>query len=61
MTASERDLTTAERTLATYETVGLGFDDLVQEYTALHQEIDKKKWALREFKFSLDASTSSAL
>ncbi|ELU12924.1 hypothetical protein CAPTEDRAFT_198726 [Capitella teleta] len=48
--STEYDLKQVDQTLAAYEAVGSGFDNLVQEYTRLKDEIDNKKWALRELK-----------
>lgn len=38
------------QTLLAYESVGMGFDSLVQQYTTLMAEIDNKKWALSELR-----------
>lgn len=39
---------TLRQRLGEYERVGLGFADIVAEYTKLLQEIEDKKWALQE-------------
>ena len=40
--------------LIAYESVGMGFDALVQQYAALMAEIDNKKWALSELRQTQD-------
>ena len=40
--------------LVAYESVGMGFDTLVQQYGALMAEIDNKKWALSELRQTQD-------
>ncbi|KAK3726769.1 hypothetical protein QZH41_010411 [Actinostola sp. cb2023] len=47
-----RQLQRAGQTLQAYESVGMGFDQLVQEYTVLLREIDNKRWALSELRQS---------
>ena len=42
------------QTLLAYESVGMGFDSLVEQYTALMAEIDNKKWALSELRQTQD-------
>ena len=38
--------------LETYQSVGMGFDDLVQEYGRLKDEVENKQWALAELEQS---------
>jgi hypothetical protein len=38
----------AIKKLQEYESIGLGFDDLVSEYAAILNEIKEKTWALNE-------------
>uniref|UniRef100_A0A6I8PCK5 HAUS augmin like complex subunit 4 n=1 Tax=Ornithorhynchus anatinus TaxID=9258 RepID=A0A6I8PCK5_ORNAN len=45
----EQDLENSRRLLGAYEVLGAEFDGLVQEYAQLRQEIDNKRWAIREF------------
>lgn len=48
------ELKKVSQALSTYESVGQDFDAMVQEYTKLRDDVDNKKWALREFKHSLE-------
>ena len=57
--STQEEWTKASEVLKTYESVGMGFDGLVQEYTHLQDEIANKKWALRELKVSLNGSKFS--
>ena len=51
---SSAELHRLTQTLVAYESVGMGFDGLVQQYTALMAEIDNKKWALSELRQNQD-------
>lgn len=51
---SSAELLRLTQTLLAYESVGMGFDSLVQQYTTLMAEIDNKKWALSELRQSKD-------
>ena len=51
---TQQDLRQAEQSLQAYTAVGSTFDAVVLEYTNLKDEIDNKKWGLRELKHSLD-------
>ena len=44
------DISASSQALKAYESVGLGFDALVREYTYLKEEIENKQWAIRELK-----------
>lgn len=47
---TQHDLSTTGHALKAYEAVGSGFDDLVKDYTQIRDELDNKKWAIRELK-----------
>ena len=49
----ETDLTRHKQAIKSYETLGMGFDEIVSEYQELKAAVDNKKWALRELKQSL--------
>lgn len=54
------EISSASQALKSYESVGLGFDALVREYTYLKDEIENKKWAIKELKtevLGLDAAS----
>ena len=51
---SSAELHRLTQTLLAYESVGMGFDGLVQQYTTLMAEIDNKKWALSELRQNQD-------
>ena len=51
---SSAELHRLSQTLLAYESVGMGFDGLVQQYTTLMAEIDNKKWALSELRQNQD-------
>lgn len=51
---SSAELLRLTQTLLAYESVGMGFDSLVQQYTTLMAEIDNKKWALSELRQTQD-------
>lgn len=50
----ETDLARHAQALKSYETLGMGFNEIVAEYQELRAAIDNKKWALRELKQSLE-------
>ena len=52
---SSAELHRLTQTLLAYESVGMGFDSLVQQYTTLMAEIDNKKWALSELRQNQDS------
>lgn len=52
MSSTQKEWTKVSEALKTYQSVGMGFDDLVQEFTQLRDEIENKKWALRELRVS---------
>ncbi|KAH1182301.1 hypothetical protein KIL84_010055 [Mauremys mutica] len=45
----EQELATAQKILATYESLGPEFEGLVQEYAQLCGAVENKRWALHEF------------
>ena len=45
-----KELQHASHTLQAYQSVGLGFDNLVKQYSVLMTEIDNKTWALSELR-----------
>ena len=47
---TEQDLQQVSQALRAYESVGMGFDLLVKEYTQLRDDVDNKRWAVRELK-----------
>ena len=49
---TQHELSTVQHALAAYESVGVGFDSLVDEYTKLSGDIENKKWALQELALS---------
>ena len=51
---SSTELQSSKQALKAYESVGMGFDALVQQYTRLTAEIDNKKWALSELRQTQD-------
>ncbi|KAK2556782.1 HAUS augmin-like complex subunit 4 [Acropora cervicornis] len=51
---SAAELHRLSQMLIAYESVGMGFDALVQQYAALMAEIDNKKWALSELRQTQD-------
>ena len=53
---TQSELSQVEQSLKAYTAVGDSFDNIVREYTYLKDEIESKKWALREFKHSLNSS-----
>ncbi|XP_073233389.1 HAUS augmin-like complex subunit 4 [Porites lutea] len=55
---SSAELHRLTQTLLAYESVGMGFDSLVQQYTTLMAEIDNKKWALSELRQTQDYDLS---
>ena len=55
---SSAELHRLTQTLLAYESVGMGFDSLVQQYTTLMAEIDNKKWALSELRQTQDDDLS---
>ena len=58
---TERELSQSTTALRSYETVGTGFDAVVQEFTRLRSDIENKRWALHELKkHPLNTTTSEA-
>ena len=53
---TQNELSQVEQSLKAYTSVGDNFDNIVREYTYLKDEIESKRWALREFKHSLNSS-----
>lgn len=51
---TEQVIQQVSQALVAYESVGMGFDSLVEEYTQLRDEVENKKWAVRELKHSLE-------
>lgn len=51
---SEREYSNVTQALKAYESVGMGFDSLVNEYSRLRNEVENKQWALSEFQQSLE-------
>lgn len=47
---TQQELSHVSKALQTYESVGMGFDAIVDEFTRLRDEIDNKKWAVHELK-----------
>ena len=39
--------------LKSYDAIGLDFDTIVKEYTCLRDDVESKRWSLRELKHSL--------
>ncbi|XP_071957377.1 HAUS augmin-like complex subunit 4 isoform X2 [Antedon mediterranea] len=50
---NEKELNQVSQALQSYQSLGMGFDKMVQEYDQLQAEIDNKRWALSEFKTSM--------
>lgn len=48
MKEKRKEYTHATEALKSYESVGMGFDDLVEQYKILKEEIENKQWALNE-------------
>lgn len=58
---TEQELSQSTTALRTYESVGTGFDAVVQEFTRLRSDIENKRWALHELKkHPLNTATSDA-
>ncbi|XP_022108746.1 HAUS augmin-like complex subunit 4 isoform X2 [Acanthaster planci] len=55
----DKDVTRLSQALQAYQSIGMGFDQLVQEYEQLQAAIDNKTWALTELKQSLVSDTAS--
>lgn len=51
---TEREYSNVTQSLKAYESVGMGFDSLVNEYSRLKNEVENKHWALSEFQQSLE-------
>ncbi len=51
-----KELSDVQQSLKAYTSVGEEFDNIVKEYTWVKDEIEAKKWALRELKHTLDMS-----
>lgn len=51
---SSTELLRSKQALKSYESVGMGYDALVQRFTHLTAEIDNKKWALSELRQTQD-------
>lgn len=47
---TKEELNRVSQLLETYEAVGMGFGDLVNQFMNLREEVDNKKWALHELK-----------
>ncbi|KAL3858924.1 hypothetical protein ACJMK2_009173 [Sinanodonta woodiana] len=45
---SEKEKTHRSRALQTYQSVGMGFDSIVEEFGRLKKELENKQWALKE-------------
>ncbi|XP_076111308.1 HAUS augmin-like complex subunit 4 [Mytilus galloprovincialis] len=50
---TETEYTNVSQALKAYESVGMGFDSLVNEYSKLKNEVENKQWALKEFQQSI--------
>ena len=50
----QHETSTTGHALRAYEAVGSGFDDLVRDFTKLREELENKKWAIRELKNTPD-------
>ena len=57
---TKHELSEASQACKSYESVGLGFETLVKEYTHLRDEIANKQWAIRELKPVLDLDVPTA-
>ena len=58
---TEQELRRCTTALRAYESVGLDFDAVVQEFTQLRSDIENKRWALHELKkHPLNTSTTDA-
>ncbi|XP_014666374.1 PREDICTED: HAUS augmin-like complex subunit 4 [Priapulus caudatus] len=44
----EQEMTAVVRALTTYQSVGSGFDEIVEEYGRLQSELENKQWTLKE-------------
>lgn len=53
-TETESEYSNVTQALKAYESVGMGFDSLVNEYSRLKNEVENKQWALSEFQQSLE-------
>ena len=51
---TQSEVQQVSQVLAAYESIGMGFDSLVEEYTKLRDEVENKTWAVRELKHSLE-------
>ena len=51
---THNEIQQVSQVLAGYESIGMGFDSLVEEYTKLCDEVENKTWAVRELKHSLE-------
>ena len=56
ITKTQNELSQVEQSLKAYTSVGDNFDNIVREYTYLKDEIESKRWALKEFKHSMNSS-----
>jgi hypothetical protein len=48
LAVKERDLHRVRMALQAYSSLGYGFDQLAEEYSALMRELENKEWALSE-------------
>ncbi|XP_071785681.1 HAUS augmin-like complex subunit 4 isoform X2 [Asterias amurensis] len=55
----DKDVTRLSQALQSYQSIGMGFDELVKEYEQLQAAIDNKKWALTELKQSLVSDSNA--
>lgn len=49
----ESELSRIDQALQAYRSIGMGFEELVQEYEQLQKAVTSKKWALKELKQSM--------
>ncbi len=51
-----KELSDVQQSLNAYTSVGEEFENIVKEYTSVKEEIETKKWGLRELKHVMDSS-----
>ncbi|XP_038070091.1 HAUS augmin-like complex subunit 4 isoform X2 [Patiria miniata] len=55
----DKDVSRLSQALQAYQSIGMGFDQLVREYEQLQAAIDNKTWALTELKQSLVSDSAA--
>ncbi|XP_050395830.1 HAUS augmin-like complex subunit 4 [Patella vulgata] len=51
---AEKDLSRISQALTAYDSVGMGFENLVDEYSKLRSELENKRWAMTELQHSVN-------